>query len=138
MDFDGLREFTNRENKFMIYNGIAITDMEEGRVTAELTISENSLNPNAHLHGGAIFTMADVASGTLARQDGRQYATECADIHFLRGTVGGKVIAVARLIRRGRRTCVTQVEITGEQGALLAVVTTHFSCIGESYQKARG
>ena len=106
------------------------TEIGEGCV-----IGPNSLNPAGGLHGGVYFTLADAVSGALCRADGRKYVTECADIRFLKGVREGAVTAAATLLRRGRRSCVIRVEITDEGGALLAVFTGNFTCVGDDYRK---
>lgn len=129
-----LKEYTNAKNRFMRHTGIVIKEVTPKQTLAELTLGPESLNPAGHLHGGALFTLADAAGGTMARVDGRQYVTESADIHYLRGVDHGTVTATATVIRRGRRSCVVRVDLTGEDGALAATLTGHFTCVAEHYQ----
>lgn len=134
MDYQVLAEYTQIKNRFMTANGIVVSEVGPERAVTKLTIGPESLNANGNLHGGAIFTLADAAAGLLSRADGRRYVTESADIHYLRGCSSGTVIGTATLIRRGGRSCVIQVEIAHEDGELLATVTTHFTCVGESWK----
>lgn len=133
MSMEELKTYTNEKNRFMRHSGVTIQEVSEDRVVAELVVGPDSLNPNGHLHGGAIFTLADATAGTMARTDGRQHVTECCDIHFLRGVTEGTVTAVATVARRGRRSSVIRVEVTGEDGTLVAEATAHFACVAEHY-----
>ena len=135
MDLDELKDYTNQKNAYMIHSGITVLTVTPDRVTAQAVIGPDSLNAGGGLHGGVYFTLADAASGVLCRADGRKYVTECADIRFLKGVREGVITANAVLIRRGRRSCVVQVDITDSDGNLLALFTTNFACIGDDYHK---
>ena len=135
MDLDELKDYTNQKNAYMIHSGITVLTVAPDRVTAQAVIGPNSLNAGGGLHGGVYFTLADASSGVLGRADGRKYVTECADIRFLKGVSEGVITANAVLIRRGRRSCVVQVDITDEGGTLLALFTANFACIGDNYHK---
>lgn len=135
MDLDELKDYTNQKNAYMIHSGITVLTVVPDRVTAQAVIGPDSLNAGGGLHGGVYFTLADAASGVLCRADGRKYVTECADIRFLKGVREGVITANAVLIRRGRRSCVVQVDITDSDGNLLALFTANFACIGDDYHK---
>ncbi|WP_294515798.1 PaaI family thioesterase [uncultured Intestinimonas sp.] len=135
MDLDELKDYTNQKNAYMIHSGITVLTVAPDRVTAQAVIGPDSLNAGGGLHGGVYFTLADAASGVLCRADGRKYVTECADIRFLKGVREGVITANAVLIRRGRRSCVVQVDIADSDGNLLALFTANFACIGDDYHK---
>ena len=132
---DEVREYTNQNNAYMIHSGIIVCSVAPDRVVAQAVIGPNSQNAGGGVHGGIYFTLADAASGALCRADGRKYVTECADIRFLKGVREGTITANATLLRRGRRSCVVQVDITDEGGSLLALFTANFACIGDDYRK---
>lgn len=135
MDLNALKDYTNHKNNYMIHSGITVCSVKPDQVVAQAVVGPNSLNTGGGLHGGVYFTLADAASGVLCRADGRKYVTECADIRFLKGVNKGTITAVATLLRRGRRSCVVQVNITDEGGSLLALFTANFACIGDDYHK---
>ena len=135
MELQEVLDFTNQNNPYMTHSGITILSVTPERATAQAVIGPNSLNPAGGLHGGVYFTLADAVSGALCRADGRKYVPGCADIRFLKGVREGAVTAAATLLRRGRRSCVIRVEITDEGGALLAVFTGNFTCVGDDYRK---
>lgn len=135
MDWNELKDYTNQKNSFMIHSGITILDVTSERVTAQAVVGPESLNASGGLHGGVYFTLADACAGLLCRTDGRKYVTECADIRFLKGVREGTIYAAATPIRRGRRGCVVQVDITDENGARLSLFTANFACVGDDYRK---
>lgn len=132
---DEVMAYTNQNNAYMVHSGITVSSVTPERVVARAVIGPNSRNAGGGVHGGVYFTLADAASGALCRADGRKYVTECADIRFLKGVSEGVITANAVLIRRGRRSCVVQVNITDEGGSLLALFTANFACIGDNYHK---
>ena len=138
MDCQAIMDYTNARNAFMRHCGITITHVELQRAAARLEVGPELLNPAGNLHGGAYFTLADATATTLCRADGRHYVTADSDIRFLRGVSGGALLAQARAIHRGRRSCVVQVDLTDPEGRLLAVFTGSFTCVGEDYRAPAG
>ena len=119
-------------NAFGRYNGISVRQAGPGKGEAVMEIGPNSLNPNGQLHGGAIYTLADCAGGTACRTDGRKYVTLDGMIHFIHSTSSGTVTATATVIHHGRTTSLVDIQITGQDGTLLATGNFTFFCLGES------
>lgn len=135
MDQNEVREYTNRNNAYMLHSGITILSVAMEQAVAQAVIGPHSLNPAGGLHGGVYFTLADAAAGALCRADGRKYVTECADIRFLKGVSAGIVTGTATALHRGGRSCVVQVDITDDAGTRLALFTANFACVGPDYRK---
>lgn len=129
---DDYQRLTLEANAFMCHNGIKVTEITPERAVSILEVAPHSLNPYGYLHGGAYFTMADVASGALARADGRAYVTLDCSMHFLRSARRGEIRATARIRHRGHSTCLICVDITGEEGGLLATGEFTFFCLGDA------
>lgn len=118
-----------RNNAFMIHNHIQLESVEPDRAVFRLDIRPESCNPYGMVHGGAIYTMADNAAGTAVHTDGRFYVTQTSSLHFLRNQARGTVRAAAYVRHRGRSTVLTAVDITGEDGRLLATGEFTFFCV---------
>ena len=73
-----------RKNGFMLHNHIELESVERDRAVFKLDIRPESCNPYGMVHGGAIYTLADNATGTAAHSDGRYYVTKTSALHFLR------------------------------------------------------
>lgn len=119
-----------KANAFAVYNGITIHQLELGKAKAELEIGPNSLNPYGRLHGGAYYTLADCAGGTACRTDGRKYVTLDGTMHFVRSVSSGKITATATVQHHGRTTALVDIQVTSEDGTLLATGDFTFFCIG--------
>ena len=109
-----------RENSFAAYNHIQLELVEPDHAVFRLDIRQESKNPYGMVHGGAIYTMADNATGFAAHTDGRSYVTQTSSLHFLRNQSEGLIRADARVRHRGQTTCLVAVDILGEGGRLLA------------------
>ena len=117
-------------NEFMNHNHIKLKELSEGRAVMELAVVKESLNPYGIVHGGALYTMGDCASGIAARSDGRRYVTLSSSLNFLRsGKEGDTIQAVGQVRHRGRTTCYVDVDILGPDGRLLASGNYTFFCI---------
>ena len=121
-----------RKNAFMLHNYIELESVEKDRAVFKLDIRPESCNPYGMVHGGAIYTLADNATGTAAHSDGRYYVTQTSALHFLRNQSRGTVRATAWVRHRGKSTVLTSVDITGEDGKLLATGEFTFFCVDKS------
>lgn len=118
-----------RRNAFMHHNFIELESVERDRAVFTLTIHPESRNPSGMVHGGAIFALADNATGAAAHSDGRLYVTQTSSFHFLRNQSAGVVRAEATIRHRGKATCLVAVNVTGENGKLLATGEFTFFCV---------
>ena len=109
-----------RSNVFSRFNGFELESVELDRAVYRLEIRPESRNPYGMVHGGALYTLADDAAGTAAHSNGEYYVTQSGDLHFLRNRSTGTIRATGRTRHRGRSTVLIDVDITDEDGTLLA------------------
>ena len=121
-----------KRNGFMNYNHIEMERVEPDRAVFRLEIRPESKNVYGMVHGGAIYTLADNASGAVAHTDGRTYVTQTSALHLLRNQTSGTIRANAYLRHRGRSTCLVSVDIVGEGGKLLATGEFTFFCVDKN------
>ena len=125
------------KNAFMQHNYIELESVEPDRAVFRLDIRPESRNPYGLLHGGAIYTMADNATGAAAHTDGRYYVTQTSALHFLRNQATGTVRASAWVRHRGKSTVLTAVDITGDGGRLLATGEFTFFCVDKGLMDSK-
>lgn len=128
-ELERIEEERARNNAFMHHTGIEMVDVDIDLAKYKLTIRPETKNPYGLLHGGAIYTLADNATGAAACSDGRYYVTQTSSLHFLRNVAEGTVYATATVRHRGHTTCLTAVDITSETGKLLATGEFTFFCV---------
>ena len=126
-----LKKLRLGKNAFTVHNFYELEDVEQDRAVYRLDIRPEILNPYGMVHGGALYTMADDAAGSAAHTDGRHYVTQNGSLHFLKNQGSGTIRAEGRVRRRGKATCLVEVDITNESGELLATGQFSYFCIDQ-------
>lgn len=134
MDYEALRDYLNEHDPYSRMSHISIVKLEPGKSEVTLTISPENQNFMGFLHGGAYYTLADVAGGGALVQRNSKCVTLQADLHFLRKAYGGVITAYGRCVHMGKTTGVSQVEMKDSQGRSIAVCTCTMFFTGEPLQ----
>jgi uncharacterized domain 1 len=124
---DRLREKL-RKHPVQQFLDARITDLRPDFCEMLLQFRHELDNGNGAIHGGVLAVLADtaVACALSTNFDGRMgFATSNLNIHYLRGAKSD-VIAAARIIKKGSKLCVGQVEMRDPEGRLVATVTCDF------------
>ena len=127
MDLENLRQNRNETNNFLRHIGAEITHIEVGSAVIELVPSDEVLNPSGAVHGGCLFTMADIAAGTAACAYGYHGVTVNSSFNYLSPaivagdplTAPKMIIATSRELKRGKRVLFYEVDVTDQDGRLL-------------------
>jgi acyl-CoA thioesterase len=102
--------------------GAALVELEPGYALAELKVTENSVNFYDMAHGGAIFTLADLACEAAGNSYGKMAVAVQTDIHFLAaGKCGDLLTATASMKGRVKSLGVIDFEIKNQEGHVLAM-----------------
>lgn len=124
-------------NTFMNHNFMELEFLELDHAIFKLEIREESRNTFGMVHGGALYSLADNATGCAAHTDGRNYVTQGSSFNFLRNQPSGTIYADAKVRHRGGTTCLIDVNITGDGGKLLATGTFTYFCVDRSKIEAK-
>ena len=111
---------------FSQYNHMKVIAVDDGTATVELELRPDSLNCWGTPHGGALFTMADVAAG-MALLTRRQEVTftVSSSIEYLSAAAGtGKLTAVGTVEKTGGHMGFSRTDIRDESGRLIAALRT--------------
>ena len=131
-DFTDLMREKEQNNKFVVHNFIKMESVTKDEAVFSLNIREESKNSFGMVHGGAIYAMADNAAGFVVHTDGRHHVTQTSALHFLRNQSEGTVKATARVRHRGNTTALVAVDITGDNGKLIATGEFTFFCVDKA------
>lgn len=132
MDYELLKKIRMSQNAFGDMVGVEIIEIKEGYARAKLIVSDALLNPIGSMHGGCLFTLADITGGSAAASHGEQVTTVDADIRYLRAGIGIKeAVAEAKEIKKGKKLLVYRVDITDEKGTLLTAGTFTYMSLGK-------
>jgi acyl-CoA thioesterase len=113
-------DLVNETSPFSLRNGIAVTQIGDGRAVCELEIAPHHLNHYGYVHGGVLYTMADHVTGMAAASRGKSGVTLQGNISYFKSASRGRLTARAVEINRSRRTGLYEAEITDEQGNRIA------------------
>ncbi len=107
--------------------GIRVISLVPGESHLELDAGPQHANPMGTLHGGVLCDLADLAMGaayasTLER--GETFTTLELKINFLRPVWREKLLAIGKIVNRGRTVGMVECEITDSQGRIVAKVTS--------------
>ena len=94
--------------------GCRLQRLEEGVAEVALALEPHLRNRGGNLHGGAIFSLVDIAMGLACSSShgfDRQSVTLECKINYLRGVSDGKVLCIARVLHAGRRTLVVDADV---------------------------
>ena len=101
-----------KNDLFATNAGVELIEIREGYSKAKLEIKPEHLNAGQRTQGGAIFTLADLALAAAANSHG---------ITFLRASGPGDTLyAEARERYTGRSTGYYQIDVTDQEGRLIA------------------
>lgn len=135
MDFKKLAEKRIESNPFAKLTGCVVTDISLGKAIVEHQVVKDSMNPSGSVHGGLMFTMADIAAGSAASSYGEVCTTVNSTFDYLRPALNSeKIIATAEEIKHGKRFMVFRVEVTDQDGLLLSCGTFVFTSLGKKIE----
>lgn len=111
--------------------GARIISLDDGCAQVALAQQPHLHNRGGQLHGGAIFSLVDIAMGLACSSshgfEQRSVTLECK-INYLRGVADGEIICVARVIHAGRRTLVVEADVS-QNDKLVAKAQGTFACV---------
>ena len=130
MDFREMMMDRFRRNPFAGYVGIVPEEVGEGYARARLPYRQEITNVGGTVHGGALYSLADMTASYAAVSYGDNAVTSSADFHYVSAAANTENIhAEARIIKRGRKLIVTCCDITDDAGKLLVTSTFTFCTI---------
>ena len=122
-------------NYFAAHTNIEITDISKGHAKGQIVLQEHHGNPIGSVHGGCLFALADSVGGAAAVSRKKACTTVSASMNYVNAAMMDrtKVLhAEAFELKAGKSTCVYRVDITDDDGKLLATATnTYFYLKGE-------
>ena len=119
--------------------GLELVAVEKGRTRFRLEAGDRHLNPMGTLHGGILCDLADAAMGSAMAttlEAGQSYTTLELSINFLKPIRSGVLTGDGRVVKRTRRTGLTECDVLDEKGSLVARAKS--TCLVLDGQDAEG
>lgn len=122
-----------KRNHFTAINGLEIISADLGQARTRVQLTPECTNGHGIAHGGFLFTIADCTAGVTAVTDGRSYVTADSHIQFVSSLREGMIYAEGKVLHRGRTLVTVLVNLTAEDGRLLAHGTFNMYHIDTQY-----
>src|SRR5712692_9450503 len=109
--------------------GLELGKMRPGEANLHLDIRDELKQNQGVVHGGAVASLIDTAAAfaVLTQLEiNERVSTTDLTIHYLRPENSGRLTALARIVRGGRRLFVLSVEVTNDQQILVATAVTSY------------
>lgn len=135
MDFEKMKDFRNHKSAFGKMLGIVITDIQTGKAEAVMEINETMTNPIGSVHGGCLFTIADIAGGAAASSYGYHITTVDSSFYYLRAGMNTRSLkTTAEVVKHGKRMTVVRVSVADQDGVVLAEGMFTYMSLGKEIE----
>lgn len=130
-DLEKAREFFGGDFFATKASGIIIDEVGDHYAKCSMEITRNHQNAYGGVMGGATFTLADYTFAVASNFNQPQTVSVTSQINFIGMAKGKKLIAVSRMIKDGRSTCLYEIDIEDDLGTKVAFVTISGMKIGK-------
>ncbi len=110
-----------QKDKFARHTGIELLEISPGKAKARMEIREEHKNGMDVVHGGAIFTLADLVFAAASNSHGIPALAVNVSISYLKKVTSGTLTAEAREISINPKLGSYTVEVTDENRDLIAI-----------------
>jgi acyl-CoA thioesterase len=117
---DSLKKLLTND-KFLKHNDIQLLEVSKGRAKAKLDVKDHHLNGIATVHGGAIFTLAELAFSAASLSYGTMAFAINMNISYVKAVSEGPLTAEAREVSINPKYGIFSVDIRDKIGDLIAV-----------------
>ena len=111
------------DSPFLRFVGLEIGTSEGGVGRVSLSVQPHHLQAAGQVHGGLIAVLADTAMFRAVRSllgPGQRTTTVELKVNFLESASAGRLTASATVVNRDERLLVGDIEITSDDGRLIA------------------
>lgn len=128
-----LKDFLNVFDRFAAANQMQITLIKEGYAEGTFTAGEQHRNGLNVVQGGALYTFADFVFAGAANSYGEQAIGMNSNISYVRPGLGTNFKAVARILSKGKKTALAEVDVFDEKDKLVAHATMTGFFLGKPF-----
>ncbi|MGD8368212.1 MAG: hotdog fold thioesterase [Desulfobacterales bacterium] len=119
--FEELRQFFGERDRFAAHNGIEILEISPGRARVRMEVAEHHLNGLDRVHGGAVFSLADLAFAAASNSHGSAAMGINASIAYVKEAAGDVLFAEAEEVSRSHRLATYSIRVTDASGQTVAL-----------------
>jgi len=127
MNLSEYTEEVRKKSAFVNLLGLSIESLGNGYCLSKLEIKEDFLNTRKIVHGGVIYSMADISMGVAVYSSlhkGEETATIETKINYLKQTTSQHLTCEARIIQKGKTIAVLEAEIKDDKNLIAKAIGT--------------
>jgi len=109
-----------KNDRFAKHSGVELLDVSPGYAKTKMEVQDRHLNGVDVVHGGAIFTLADLAFAAASNSHGTVAVAINASIWYVKAGRQGTLYAEAREESRNPKLATYSIEVTDESGEMIA------------------
>ena len=114
-----IKEFF-KNDRYAALSGIELLEVSPGRAKARMQIEDHHLNGVDLVHGGAIFTLADLVFAAASNSHGTVAVAINASIWYVKAAKEGMLMAEAREVSLNPKLATYAIDVTDEAGDIVA------------------
>ena len=132
---DGIKRMGPAANPFFLLMGIDVCSFGNGQAELSMEVRPDMLNGAGWLQGGLYTALCDEAMALAlftSLSEGESIATISESTSYLQGVRGGKILAIGKVIKKGRQVAFTEGYVRKETdvSAILSQTRASFMIIG--------
>lgn len=123
------------DNSYVKDLHIEFITLEEGYGKGRMKVEKNILNPYNTVHGGALYSLADIVAGCAACTYGNYVCTVSGNMNYVNPGVNTEYIyCEAKVVRQGSHIAVYNVTLTDDNGKILQDGSFNFFVMEQSVE----
>lgn len=100
--------------------GIEIITISAGYAKSKMKVTPEICNPYNSVHGGCLFSMADITAGYAACSYGSYVSTVSGNMNYIKPAMNTQYIyCIGQVVRQGKQISVYNVELSDDWGNIL-------------------
>ncbi|MBM3155585.1 MAG: PaaI family thioesterase [Chloroflexi bacterium] len=113
-----------KEEPIASFLGIKLVELSDGYARVTMKLKPEHVNFNGMIFGGIVMSLADQAFAYATNSVITPNVASQFNIHFIAAAnVGDELTAECRVVRSGKRVCVSEMTVTDHKGKLIAKAT---------------
>lgn len=116
-----IKEFFSSRDRYAAHSGIELLEVGQGRAIARMAIGDEHMNGANTVHGGAIFTLADLAFAAACNSHGTLAMAINVSISYIKAGTSGVLTAEAEEEACHPRLGSYTVKVRDDEGDLVAI-----------------
>jgi acyl-CoA thioesterase len=109
-----------KRNKYMQMINLELTEADEGYARGRIRVDDTLLNPNRTVHGGCLYSAADIIAGIAASAYGNKVCTVSGSMNYVNPACNTEyVYCEATEVRQGNHLGVYDVRMTNDMNGVI-------------------